>query len=138
MAGAPLATLGRMLDPKIRDLAQGKNFAALTVIPKSGHPMTHVMWVDADDEYVLINTELGRAKATAMDTDPRVTVAIWDATNPYHYSEVRGRVVGTVVGPEAAEHIEKLSRKYVSGPYTFGPTDRRIIYKIEPLRQRSM
>ena len=56
-----------MLDPQIRDMAQGKNFAALTVIPKSGHPMTHVMWVDADDEHVLINTELGRAKAAAMD-----------------------------------------------------------------------
>ncbi|MEY4606780.1 MAG: hypothetical protein RLY45_1540 [Actinomycetota bacterium] len=127
-----------MLDPKIRDLAQAKNFAALTVIQKSGHPMTHVMWVDADDEHLLINTELGRAKATAMDADPRVTVAIWDAGNPYHYAEVRGRVVGTVVGAEAGEHIEKLSRKYVSGPYTFGPTDRRIIYRIEPIRQRSM
>jgi len=127
-----------MLDTEIRDLARGKNFAALTVIPKSGHPMTHVMWVDADDDHVLINTELGRAKATAMDNDARVTVTVIDATNPYHYAEVRGRVVATAVGQEAADHIDALSTKYTGSKYGFGPTDRRIIYRIEPLHQRTM
>ena len=127
-----------MLDTDIRDLARGKNFAALTVIPKSGHPMTHIMWVDADDSHVLINTELGRAKATAMDNDARVTVAIFDAANPYHYAEVRGRVVGTAVGTEAADHINALSNKYTGADYRFGATDKRIIYRIEPLRQRTM
>ncbi len=127
-----------MLETDIRDLARGKNFAALTVIPKSGHPMTHIMWVDADDEHVLINTELGRAKATAMDNDPRVTIAIFDSTNPYHYSEVRGRVVASTVGKEAADHIDALSNKYTGSDYKFGATDKRIIYRIEPFRQRTM
>jgi len=125
-----------MLNPDIRDLAQGKNFAALTVIPKSGHPMTHVMWVDADDEHILINTELGRAKATAMDADSRVTVAVWDAANPYHYAEVRGTVVGTTTGQAAADHINALSHKYTGGDYAFGATDARIIYRVAPDRQR--
>ncbi len=127
-----------MIDANIRELAQGKNFAALTVIPKSGHPMTHVMWVDATDEHILINTELGRAKAIAMDGDPRVTVAIWNAENPYAYAEVRGRVVSTAIGQEAADHIHALSNKYTGAPYGFGPTDQRIIYRIEPIRQRTM
>ncbi|CAN5631523.1 PPOX class F420-dependent oxidoreductase [soil metagenome] len=127
-----------MLETEIRDLARGKNFAALTVIPKSGHPMTHIMWVDADDTHVLINTELGRAKATAMDNDARVTVCVFDATNPYHYAEVRGLVVGTAVGQAAADHINALSNKYTGADYGFGPTDRRIIYRIEPIHQRTM
>ena len=127
-----------MLETDIRDLARGKNFAALTVIPKSGHPMTHIMWVDADDEHVLINTQLGRAKATAMDSDPRVTIAIFDSANPYHYSEVRGRVVSSTAGQEAADHINALSNKYRGSDYTMGPTDQRIIYRIEPFRQRTM
>lgn len=127
-----------MIETEIRDLARGKNFAALTVIPKSGHPMTHIMWVDADDTHVLINTELGRAKATAMDNDDRVTVAIFDAANPYHYAEVRGRVVSTTVGPAAADHINALSNKYTGADYGFGATDKRIIYRIEPFRQRTM
>lgn len=125
-----------MLDPAIRDLAQGKNFAALTVIPASGHPMTHVMWVDADDEHVLINTDLGRAKARAMDADPRVTVAVWDAENPYHYAEVRGRVVGRATGQEAADHINALAHKYTGAPYAFGSTETRVLYRIAPERQR--
>ena len=125
-----------MLDPQIRDLAQGKNFAALTVIPASGHPMTHVMWVDADDEHVLINTELGRAKATAMDNDGRVTVAVWDTDNPYHYAEVRGMVAGTSTGQEAEDHINALSLKYTGAPYAFGDPTKRIIYRVAPDRQR--
>ncbi len=125
-----------MLDHAIKALAQAPNFAALTVIPASGHPMTHVMWVDADDEHMLINTDLGRAKATAMDHDPRVTVAVWDAQNPYHYAEVRGHVVGTVTGDEAAAHINALARKYTGADYAFGPTDSRVIYQIRPDRQR--
>ena len=81
-----------MLDPSIRDLACGANFAALTVIPANGHPMTHIMWIDADDDHILVNTDLGRAKATAMNNDPRVTVAIWDAANPYRYEIGRAHV----------------------------------------------
>lgn len=125
-----------MLLPEIKAMATSKNFAALTVIPKSGHPMTHVMWVDADDDHILINTEIGRAKAIAMDNDPRVTVAIWDAENPYTYAEVRGKVVGTVTGPGAAAHINACSQRYTAGDYAFGPTDKRIVYRIEPIKQR--
>ena len=105
-----------MLDPQIRDLAQAKNFAALTVIPAGGHPMTHVMWVDADDQHILINTDIDRAKAKAMDADPRVTVAIWDAENPYRYAEVRGRVVGSVAGSRCSIDVSNL----VPQPWVIG------------------
>ena len=48
------------------------------------------MWVDADDDHVLINTEVHRAKFKAVERDPRVTVMIWERENPYSYVEVRG------------------------------------------------
>ncbi len=51
-----------MLDETAKQLAQGKNFAAFTTLLPSGQPMTHVMWVDADDEHVWINTEIDRQK----------------------------------------------------------------------------
>ena len=82
-----------LLDPQIRDLAQAANFAAFTVRLGSGDAMTHVMWVDADDDHVLINTEVHRAKFKAVERDPRVTVTIWVKDDPYTYGEVRGRVV---------------------------------------------
>ena len=64
--------------------------------------MTHVMWVDADDEHVLINAEVHRAKFKAVERDPRVTVTIIDRDDPYVYAEVRGHVVETVRGRRRA------------------------------------
>ena len=125
------------LDPAVRDLAQAPNFAAFTVRLGSGHAMTHVMWVDADDDHVLINTEAHRSKFKAVQRDPRVTVTIWVKDDPYRYAEVRGRVVETVRGPEARAHIDELSRKYRGRDYDPADiTSERVILRIAPETQR--
>ena len=91
-----------MLEPAIRDLAaMGTNFGTLAVPLPNGQTLSHVMWVDATDEQILINTEVHRAKYRAIQQHPEVTVTIWDAQNPYRYAEVRGRVIGEVRGDEA-------------------------------------
>ena len=98
--------------------------------------MTHVMWVDADDDHVLINTERHRAKYRAVERDPRVTVTIWQRDDPYRFAEVRGRVVGTVTGPEARRHIDALSRKYRNRDYDDASiVSERVILRIAPDRQ---
>src|SRR5688500_8283945 len=106
-----------MIDAKVRDLASAKNFAALTTLLPDGTPMTHVMWVDADDEHVLVNTEVHRQKYKNLQRDPRATVTIWDAADPYRYVEVRGQVVGEVRGDDARANIDELSRKYTGDKY---------------------
>jgi len=121
------------VDPRVRELAQAANFAALTVLLRSGQPMSHVMWVDANDDHVLINTEVHRAKFKAVERDPRVTVTIWERGDPYTYAEVRGRVVETVRGPEARAHIDALSRKYRG--LNYDPSriaSERVILRIAP------
>ena len=121
------------VDPRVRELAHAANFATLTVNLSSGAAMTHVMWVDADDDHVLINTETHRAKFRAVGRDPRVTVMIWVKDDPYTYAEVRGRVVATVGGAEARAHIDALSQKYLGRDYD--PTriqSERVILKIAP------
>jgi PPOX class probable F420-dependent enzyme len=121
------------VDPKVRELAQADNFAALTVNLASGRAMTQVMWVDADDDHVLINTEVHRAKFRAVERDPRVTVLIWAKDDPYRYAEVRGDVVETVRGPEARAHIDALSRKYHGRDYDAGNIrSERVILRIAP------
>jgi PPOX class probable F420-dependent enzyme len=95
--------------------------------------MTHVMWVDADEDHVLINTEVHRAKFRAVERDPRVTVTIWQREDPYTYAEVRGQVVETVRGPEARAHIDSLSRKYRGKDYDDAAiTSERVILRIGP------
>jgi len=125
------------VDPAVRELAQGANFAAFTVHLRSGAAMTHMMWVDANDDEILINTEVHRSKFHAVERDPGVTVTVMDAADPYHYAEVRGRVVATVRGPEAREHIDALSRKYRGKDYDPSDiTSERVILRIAPDVQR--
>jgi PPOX class probable F420-dependent enzyme len=126
-----------MLDPVIRDLARGKNFGSISFHLPNGSIATHVMWVDADDEHVLINTEVHRTKYKAIQANPNVTVIVMSADNPYAYAEVRGTVTGEVRGPEARESIDVLSRKYTGGDYSADIQSERVILQITPDRQRT-
>jgi PPOX class probable F420-dependent enzyme len=128
-------TNGQGLHPKVVELARGKNFAALTTLLSGGHPQTQVMWVDADDDHLLINTEVHRQKFKNVERDPRVTLTIWDRDDPYCFVEVRGEVMGKTKGPEAREHIDELSRKYHGRPYATKIQSERVILRIAPLRQ---
>ena len=125
------------LDPDTLALAQGKNFATLTTMLPSGYPMTHVMWVDADEEHVLINTEIHRAKYKNVQRDPRVSVTIIDASNPFKYAEVRGDVVEEIRGPEARADIDRLSQKYNGTEYDASAIQsERVILKIKPVEKK--
>jgi PPOX class probable F420-dependent enzyme len=126
-----------MLEPEIRDLARDKNFASLSLRLPNGQIANHVMWVDADDEHVLINTEVHRAKYKAMAADPNVTVVVWSSESPYAYAEVRGKVTSEVRGPEARAHIDALSQKYTSADYSAEVKSERVILRITPDRQRT-
>jgi len=126
-----------MIEDRVKKLAQGKNFAAFTTLLPTGQPMTHVMWVDADDEHLLINTEVDRQKFKNVERDPRVTVTVIDAANPYTYAEVRGKVVEQVRGERARAHIDELSLKYNGQPYPAGNIKtERVLLLIAPERQR--
>ena len=124
-----------MLNEKTTALCSAANFATLTTLFDDGTPQTQVMWVGSDDEHVLINTEIHRAKFKNVEADPRATVTVWDAENPYSYVEVRGRVVETIGGAEARSHIDALAQKYTGADYANEVTSERVILKIAPDRE---
>jgi PPOX class probable F420-dependent enzyme len=125
-----------MLEPAIKSLAStGRNFGTVSVHLASGDIATNVMWVDADDEHMLFNTEVHRAKFKAVQADPRVTVMVWNAENPYSFAEVRGTVVDTVTGDEARAHIDALSRRYTGKDYAGQIQSERVIVKVRPDKQ---
>src|SRR5688500_1141589 len=124
-----------MLDQRVRTAASGPNFGALSTVLADGAPQTTVMWVDHDDEHLLINTERHRLKYRNVRRDPRVSVAIWRREDPYDFIEVRGEVVGEVRGPEALAHIRALSQRYLGRDYDVSSIrSERIILKIRPTR----
>jgi hypothetical protein len=127
-----------MLDPAIRELAStGNNFGTVCLQLPSGAIASHVMWVDADDEHIMFNTEIHRAKFKALSLGSPVTMTVWKIDNPYAYAEVRGHVADTVTGAEARAHIDALSRRYTGHDYANEIVSERVIVKVAPDRQRS-
>jgi PPOX class probable F420-dependent enzyme len=124
-----------MLEPKVKELAKGKNFAVVTTVMPDGHLQTLPLWVDADDEHLLLNTEVGRQRYKNLQRDPHVTVLIVEDGNWYSWVEVRGRLAGEVRGDEARAHIDELSRKYTGGDYANPIGTERVILKVAPDRQ---
>lgn len=123
------------LDDDLRALATARNFAALTTLFADGTPQTQVMWVDADTDHILINTEVHRAKFRNVERDPRVAVTIWQADDPYRYIEVRGEVTDIVHGPEARAHIDACAQRYLGRDYPAEQiTSQRAILRIIPRR----
>lgn len=68
------------------------------------------MWVDAGDDHLLMNTELHRKKFKKIERDPRVTVTIVKADDPYSYAEVRGRLAEIVRDDATRAHRRALTQ----------------------------
>ena len=124
-----------VLDKKTIAMASGPNYAALTTLFKDGSPQTHIMWVDTDGEYLLINTEIHRAKYLNTTNDQRVNVMIWKHDDTFKFVEVRGKVIGEIKREEAFDNIQALSNKYWNKPYPFPVQTERIVLKIEAERE---
>ncbi|MGK2950482.1 MAG: PPOX class F420-dependent oxidoreductase [Acidimicrobiales bacterium] len=122
------------LDPDLKALASAKNFAALTTLGPDGMPSTHVMWVHADDDHVLINTEIHRQKFKNVARDARVAVTVWDADDAYRYVEARGKVTETIGGKAARDDIDALSQKYTGHDYANPIQSERVILQIQVQR----
>jgi PPOX class probable F420-dependent enzyme len=118
-------------------LAREANFASLTTLTASGAPVASLMWVDAEDDHLVINTERHRLKYRNVSRDPRAHVLIVDREDPGHYAAVQGVVTEIVLGPAAREHIDRLSRKYQGSD--FDPrriVSERVLLRISPVKQR--
>jgi PPOX class probable F420-dependent enzyme len=123
-----------VLSDEVRDFITSGAFATLTTLLPDGRPAAQVMWIDCDDECVLINTELHRQKFKNVEGDPRVTVCVWEKDDPYHYLEVRGDVVEIVRGEAAREHIDKLALRYFGRLYHEPDIQsERVILRIRPI-----
>src|ERR1700760_2701394 len=98
------------LTEKQVELIRGNSFAAVATLKEDGTPQTSIVWVDTDGEHVIVNTRNDRAKGRHLRRDPRVSVTVFDADDPYRYVEVEGEAELELDG--ANEHIHRLSEKY--------------------------
>lgn len=116
-----------------RKLLDDKNFAHVATLDERGAPQITPVWIEYDGTHVLFNTEEKRAKLKHMKRDPRVSLSVLNAQNPYQYIEIRGKVVETTT-QGANEMIDRLAKKYLGqDKYPFNkPDDVRVVVKILP------
>jgi PPOX class probable F420-dependent enzyme len=110
---------------------QSKALLYLATLMPDGSPQVTPVWFDSDGEYILINTNEGRAKDRNMKARPNVAMTIQDPNDTYRYLGIRGEVVG-YTRKGADEHINRLSLKYDDKPWIRKENQRRITFKIKP------
>lgn len=116
------------------ELLRGGNYGQLVTLNADGSPQVTVLWVDADEGHVLVNTAEGRAKDRNLRRDPRAAVSVVKDGDWYWWLSVTGTVVERITGREADAHIDRLSRRYDNEPWQPVPGQVRVLYRIRPDR----
>ena len=115
-------------------ILEGKNFASLATINRDGSPQVSVVWIDYKDNHILINTAKNRIKTNNMERDPRVSISVTDAKNPYYQITFKG-IVKNISESNADDHIHSLAKKYLNqDKYPISDKEIRVIVSIEPLK----
>jgi len=118
----------------VREKLAEPTFWQCVTLGVDGAPTATPVWIDVDDDHVLVNTAIGRAKERNARRDPRVALAMSDREDPYTWIEIRGRVVEFVEGAPADASIDRLSQKYLGLERyaTRSANEARVILRIEP------
>jgi len=115
-------------------ILEGKNFASLATINSDGSPQVSVVWIDYKDNHILINTAKNRIKTNNMERDPRVSISVTDAKNPYYQITFKG-IVKNISESNANDHIHSLAKKYLNqDKYPISDKEIRVIISIKPLK----
>ena len=123
-------------DPGIKKLLDQPNHAVVSTLNDDGTVHSAVAWVNVEQGKVAVNSEVSRKWPRNLERDPRITVLVYDQSNPYEYVEIRGTVTSTTDG--ANDHIDRLAKKFINqDSYPFHqPGDQRVMFQIEPAHVR--
>lgn len=98
-----------------KDLLEGKFMASLGTTRPDGAPQVNPMWYVWDGEFIWFTHTNKRQKYKNLAAEPRVSISIFDAEQPYRYLEVRGVVDHIDDDPEATMY-QRLSERYNGTP----------------------
>lgn len=118
-----------------QDLFDRPIIVSLATVQPDGQPQVTPVWADYVDNYVRINTAVGRQKYRNLIERPQATILVVDPDNGQRFVEVRGRVAD--VSEETGDAvIDKLAHKYLGvDVYPWHtPEETRVTFLIEPVR----
>jgi PPOX class probable F420-dependent enzyme len=121
-----------MLDPEVRALLDGANPAHIATLLPDGSPHSVPVWVGREGERAAFMTSPRSVKARNIARDPRVSISITDAAQPFSMAQVRGRVVEVLDGDAGWEGIDRIAHKYIGGPFPL--REDRVLFLVEAER----
>ncbi|SFW59949.1 PPOX class F420-dependent oxidoreductase [Amycolatopsis australiensis] len=118
------------LSAGVRALIDGKNFATVATLDPDGGPQTSVVWIGLDDGDLVFSATEDRRKVRNLRRDPRLSVSITDASDPYRHTQLRGTAIIT---PDPGKTLPKiLSHKYLAqDPPPEGPDVERVVVRLK-------
>jgi PPOX class probable F420-dependent enzyme len=122
-----------MLDPDVRRVLDSTAVAHLASVLPDGAPHSVPVWIATVGEHVAFLTGPDSRKARNLRRDPRVALSLTPVDNPFEPVILRGRVVHWLEGEDAWEVVDRISTKYIGGPYS--RDEERVVALIEPDRQ---
>jgi len=130
------------LDPIYRQLLDEPVTAVVAVTGGDGRPNLTPIWVDYQDNLVLINVAEHRRKTEWIRKHPRLTVLLLNPKNPYHWVSLRLSVVNEiheddpVHGPRVTAQLDRIWTKYTGNPPPYGLShpaidERRVLFECQ-------
>lgn len=128
--------MASLTDAPVAALLEAPNYAVVSTLNEDGSILSAVSWISLENGELAVNSAQGRHWPSNLDRDPRVTLVVYSADNPYEYVEIRGTADGG--RDDADEHINRLAKSYLGqDEYPFrGPGEVRLKYVITPERVR--
>ena len=122
-----------LVTPEVAKLIKDKNFASFATTMPDGSPQVSPVWVDYDDNLILVNTAKGRTKEKNIQKNKKVALSIFDMNNPYEMVTIRGTITEQTTNG-ADLHIDKMAKKYLNlDKYPLRNHDEtRLLLKIKP------
>jgi len=106
-------------------LLTGDRLGHVSSIRSDGGIATYLMWIDWDGERVLTSSPVGSRKGANWRANPRASLSVVDADDPWRFLIIRGRV--TDIRPdEDLAFIDKMSLRYVGAPYSRRGSQREV------------
>ena len=120
-----------VLDDRVKGLLDGRPFAVLATLNPDGTPQTSVIWVARDGDVLIFTTHDRRRKARNLRRDPRASVTVFAADDPYRTADIRGHV--ELVDDPGRRLSVELTRRYLGqDPPADPPGSRRLIGRLTP------
>ena len=134
------------LSKELKEAIDNNAFCAISTHLNNDEIQTHLMWVDYEEDYIVINTEKERKKTENIRSKANISLVIFHPTAMYSSWEVRGVVTEILSDKSADSHIDKLSLRYTGKPYrrehgqewNYEKIKSRELWKIKPSKINSM